>query len=562
MNEMSRRNFLAATAVTSGVVLGTAAPAVAKGRRPRPNAAETLVGAIRWDAWNGSDTLEGSTVNRTLSPEEYHFRLPYFAEITVAQRTLISQNFDGEPVGAAPAGWSVSAPAETGVSVVQVPGREGKSVLLHGASGSASAEMSRTFASQERAVTVKWQWKETQAGAGARASLRHGSTAVLDIATREVSGAKELVHRGADGSWKPIQTIADDTWYSLKVIADPAPPAGAAPWIDIYVDGVRKVKHVPFPTPTVALDGLAFQTDAAAPADLFVDGVSVEITESVNSVGDTQAIMDEEIQYAKRAGIDYWAFCYYKKQPLYTARELYHSSAYKGDINWCAVIDPNIDGGFDEHLPDLIEDFGDSGYQKVLDGRPLIYILDNAVIPPENVTKMRDAAAAAGVGNPYIVMMSFSAQHAADLMNQAGADAVSSYRYSPQGKTGIPYSEVIDIESGLWSDYAAAGGTTVPFVTTGVDKRPRYDYVTPWEPNYEVFKNLWFQQATPEEIATHLSGAVQWCRAHPENAPANTVLIYAWNEFDEGGWICPTRDEIRETGRPLRLEAIAKVPRI
>jgi hypothetical protein len=32
------------------------------------------------------------------------------------------------------------------------------------------------------------------------------------------------------------------------------------------------------------------------------------------------------------------------------------------------------------------------------------------------------------------------------------------------------------------------------------------------------------------------------------------VIIYAWNEFDEGGWICPTISE-----GTSRLDAISKV---
>ena len=47
-------------------------------------------------------------------------------------------------------------------------------------------------------------------------------------------------------------------------------------------------------------------------------------------------------------------------------------------------------------------------------------------------------------------------------------------------------------------------------------------------------------------------------QANPEVCPARTVIIYAWNEHDEGGWLCPTWSP---DGRPdrRRLEAIRKV---
>src|SRR5215471_11928728 len=49
---------------------GQAAPAVT-----RP-----IVGAIRWDAWFGEDTKTtvGVQVERTLSPQQWHYRLPFF----------------------------------------------------------------------------------------------------------------------------------------------------------------------------------------------------------------------------------------------------------------------------------------------------------------------------------------------------------------------------------------------------------------------------------------------------------------------------------------------------
>ena len=52
----------------------------------RPDAAlrneRALVGAIRWDAWIGNgEGGVGLVVNRSLSPEKYHFRLPWFSKI-------------------------------------------------------------------------------------------------------------------------------------------------------------------------------------------------------------------------------------------------------------------------------------------------------------------------------------------------------------------------------------------------------------------------------------------------------------------------------------------------
>jgi hypothetical protein len=65
----------------------------------------------------------------------------------------------------------------------------------------------------------------------------------------------------------------------------------------------------------------------------------------------------------------------------------------------------------------------------------------------------------------------------------------------------------------------------------------------------------WAETATPEEIAAHVQRAIEWTGQHRSITPANTIIIYAWNEHDEGGWLCPTW---RADGQPddSRLQAL------
>ena len=66
--------------------------------------------------------------------------------------------------------------------------------------------------------------------------------------------------------------------------------------------------------------------------------------------------------------------------------------------------------------------------------------------------------------------------------------------------------------------------------------------------------------ATPEQLATHVREAIEWTRANRELNPANAIIIYAWNEYDEGGWLMPTlgadgranEDRIQAVGAVLR----------
>lgn len=64
--------------------------------------------------------------------------------------------------------------------------------------------------------------------------------------------------------------------------------------------------------------------------------------------------------------------------------------------------------------------------------------------------------------------------------------------------------------------------------------------------------------ATPDELAAHLRAAVEWTQVNRDLNPANVIIIYAWNEHDEGGWLQPT---LGADGRPNeeRIRALGKV---
>ena len=50
-----------------------------------------IVGAIRWDAWLGESNNVGKDVNQSLSPNHWHYRLPFYSEVLGTD----SVNIDG-----------------------------------------------------------------------------------------------------------------------------------------------------------------------------------------------------------------------------------------------------------------------------------------------------------------------------------------------------------------------------------------------------------------------------------------------------------------------------------
>ena len=59
-------------------------------------------------------------------------------------------------------------------------------------------------------------------------------------------------------------------------------------------------------------------------------------------------------------------------------------------------------------------------------------------------------------------------------------------------------------------------------------------------------------------MAEHLKEALDWTAAHRTATEANTVLIYAWNENDEGGWLVPTLDP-HGGANTARVEAVGRM---
>ena len=267
--------------------------------------------------------------------------------------------------------------------------------------------------------------------------------------------------------------------------------------------------------------------------------------------GNSQAIMDQEINYAADAGIDYWAFCIYPEAfGMSRGLQLYRSSSIKSRINFAI----NLQGGWianetedwDAQLTRYVGYFKDPSYQKVLGNRPLVYLFTpvdttlrfpNAAAVAAAIHQLRAATTNAGLGSPYIVWQGWDASADFKIMHEYGLDAIGAYAVGWGSVNGEPYADLAAAAHRFWESGKATGANVVPIVTSGWNNKPRYENPAPWaegSPEYNL-------PPTPPELADHLADALDWTRVnHAAATPANTVLIYAWNEHDEGGWLCPT----------------------
>jgi hypothetical protein len=270
--------------------------------------------------------------------------------------------------------------------------------------------------------------------------------------------------------------------------------------------------------------------------------------------GDSQAIMDQEIELASAAGLDYWVFVGYQaNDSMSVALHLYRASALRQRIRFCMFSDLLSWGG-DGRLGPMahfhLDLMRDPLYMRE-GGRPLYYFgffsekiiaerwRDPAALR-EAIREFRRRAMALGLGDPYIVLSAqpqAGAQWAADY----GLDALSAYAIA-ESRGRQPYAALAALAERRWDAAAATSFPVVPTVMSGWDRRPRVEAPVPWERNQRPGVGIehYYETAQPAEIADHLRRALDWVAARRSSSEPSTVLIYAWNENDEGGWLIPT----------------------
>jgi len=309
-----------------------------------------------------------------------------------------------------------------------------------------------------------------------------------------------------------------------------------------------------------------------------------------------QASMDLEIQLAAQAGIKCFAFdCYLptlvggsNDAPMNTGWNLYNASSYKGLVKWCTI--PGGAGVFGSpsnvwssndwqaSCSWWIPYFAQSNYQTVTVGtsnRPLVYILWNAAHVASYfqgllanvataIAYLRTLCAAAGLGNPYVVVLATSGA-AADA-TAIGADAISSY--GPLViNTKLPnsYADLDTATQAFWGTLAASFATIVPDCITGWDRRPRYNMPETFaEGTLRTFRgNLqYYSTGTPTQIAAHIQAGINYIGANPTVCPSKALLIYSWSECTEGGTaLIPTLGDPpinAESGQALNTSNLLK----
>ncbi len=280
-------------------------------------------------------------------------------------------------------------------------------------------------------------------------------------------------------------------------------------------------------------------------------------------------VLEKEIEYAVHGGLDYWAFDAYPEDcPLSYTLKTFLSCKNRDRIRFCLFLVMGSaygrfadDEAFRAYAARMI---AQPNYLKVEGNRPVIYM---GFLNDASVDKLLDGRwqrfcaelARLGLGKPYLVVCDGNPIAARRYCDRLQGDALSQYAVSGKAKAGS-FSELAARAEAFWEECAATGAPVAPICMTGWDRRTRVMNPVSWgsfhlQPDADQY---YYKRGTPEELAAHIGRGVSWFKKHPGKNGTELVLIYAWNEFDEGGWLVPALPPPHGEGT-ARIDALRKV---
>jgi hypothetical protein len=272
---------------------------------------------------------------------------------------------------------------------------------------------------------------------------------------------------------------------------------------------------------------------------------------------DTVEIMQKQIDYCADHGIAFWSFCWYypeaenKTTPLNNALGLCLKAPNNQRLKFCLLV-ANHRGyrigpkDWDVCCEKWIGLFQQSTHLR-LDGKPLVIFfspgeLQRAFGGVEGVRKALDSlrAKAKDAGLPGVAVAACTGPggHLTNLA-RSGYTLLTGYNYHLGSKGGgsQPFKKLIEGNQRIFKQFAETTPLPyVPVITVGWDRRP-------WEGKLPPEKKIsvWYPDRSPKLVEQFVGAGVRWLDEHADKATAQRLLlIYAWNENGEGGYLTPT----------------------
>lgn len=299
--------------------------------------------------------------------------------------------------------------------------------------------------------------------------------------------------------------------------------------------------------------------------------------DSTSLVANHAAIMDEEIDYAANAGLDYWAFDWFENPIVHdsvsysAAFHDYLNAPNKNRMKYAFVLQTHwVSAGGATNweqtiVPSLIAHFKDSQYVKVDGNRPVVFWFLTGNLP--NATDMDPTGVEpsfssgfgsnwrqeidyfvqqvqkANLGTPYII----DDLHDATAAQMYPWDGISDYANGFGGSGHQSWSTANTTIQNTNNQFTYTSSNTLlqvtPALSAVLDHRPRNTGGTFASGPYGGPADWWYDLPTyrqwEDTVRTTYDGLLQY---PGRAANPGLIEIYAWNEIDEGGpGIVPTQ---------------------
>lgn len=271
-----------------------------------------------------------------------------------------------------------------------------------------------------------------------------------------------------------------------------------------------------------------------------------------------------EMNFAINAGIDYFAYCWYDQTPptvlsqnpataapepylheLTQARNFHRMSKLKNQLAYAAILitcHPYSDGC----LQDLATEMTKPYYEKIQE-RPVVYLFPGDWKPL--LDRLNRICSANDVPKPFAVLMT----NGVTSENARGIDAFSSYAFVYQATTWEAFAQELIAAN---AKRASFGIPVVPHFSLGWDPSPRNDHNVPWT-SYPP--GTYHPPAKPSQLLDAARQLKAWINQNQHKCVPNSLLAFAWNEFEEGAWICPTISNSQTAPDMTRINAFAQM---
>lgn len=263
---------------------------------------------------------------------------------------------------------------------------------------------------------------------------------------------------------------------------------------------------------------------------------------------DSLAIMERQIDLAADHGIAFFAFCWYwnkdprklTQDPKHTGLQLFLKAKNNHRLKFCLLVANH--GGFLFQGADEWQQAAEGWlpYWKhpqhvTVAGKPLVLLFNPRNADADGFARIQNLArksglqgvALAGCGGGDVKQGFTHTTHYNIVPGYAGASQAHKF------------AELVQAHQRAWRGSRAQ--PYLPTLSVGWDKRP-------WEGDRGLGQKpgSYFPDRTPEQVAAGLDSAIVWMNQHPEQTTAERiVLLYAWNEFGEGGYLAPTKGDPR-----------------